>query len=266
MGFVSDDVPVFNLGTIDPRATGDAYQWALRSYFGRLNYNFNDKYLLEFNARYDGSSRYLPGRRYGFFPSASAGWRFTQENFFNNAGLAWLNEGKIRVSYGNLGGQYGANGTAYSEWYPYMPVLTSIGTMPIDNVLTTGLAQQVLANPLLEWETASMANIGLDLGFFNNRLTFTGDIFDRRTKNIQLRVPQLDILGLEVPDQNAGEVSNKGWEVSLGWREERNTFKYGFTAQLSDVRNKVVDLGGAPPTIADRIRQVGYPIDAYYGY
>jgi len=266
MGFVSDDVPVFNLGTIDPRATGDAYQWALRSYFGRLNYSFDNKYLLEFNARYDGSSRYLPGRQYGFFPSGSVGWRFTQEDFFNNAGLTWLNEGKIRVSYGDLGGQYGANGVAYSEWYPYIPVLTSIGTMPIGNVLTTGLAQQVLANPFLEWETASMGNIGIDLGFFNNKLTFTGDIFDRRTKNIQLRVPQPDILGLEVPDQNAGEVSNKGWEVSLGWREDKNTFKYGFTAQLSDVRNKVVDLGGAPATIADRIRQVGYPIDAYYGY
>ncbi|MGV3588384.1 MAG: SusC/RagA family TonB-linked outer membrane protein [Adhaeribacter sp.] len=267
LGFVSDDVPVFNLGTLDPRATGDAYQWALRSYFGRLNYSFADKYLLEFNARYDGSSRYLPSRRYGFFPSASVGWRFTQEEFFANTGaLSWLNEGKLRVSYGDLGGQYGADGVAYSEWYPFVPVLTSIGTMPIGNILTTGLAQQVLANPYLEWETASMANFGLDLGFFNNKLTFTGDIFDRRTKNIQLRVPQPDILGLDVPDQNAGEVSNKGWEVSLGWREDKNAFRYGFTAQLSDVRNKVVNLGGAPPTISDRIRQVGYPIDAYYGY
>ncbi len=267
MGFVSDEVPVFDLGSIDPRATGDAYQWALRSYFGRVNYSFSDKYLLEVNARYDGSSRYLPSRRYGFFPSASVGWRFTQENFIaNSSALSWLSEGKIRASYGDLGGQYGANGPAYSEWYPFIPVLTSVTTMPIGNQLTNGLAQQVLANPLLEWETARMGNIGLDLAFLSNRLTFSGDLFDRRTKNIQLKVPQPDILGLQVPDQNAGEVSNKGWEVSLGWREQKKDFRYGFVAQLSDVRNKVVNLGGAPATIADRMRQVGYPIDAYYGY
>jgi len=267
MGFVSDEVPIFNLGTIDPRASGDAYQWALRSYFGRVNYDFNDKYLLEVNARYDGSSRYLPSRRYGFFPSASVGWRFTQENFFaNSSAMSWLSEGKIRASYGNLGGQYGSDQGAYAEWYPYVPAVVPVSTMPIGNILTTGLAQQVLANPFLEWETANMANIGIDLGMLNNRLTFSADLFDRRTKAIQLKVPQPDILGLEVPDQNAGEVSNKGWEISLGWRESRNSFQYGISANLSDVRNEVVSLGGAPATIADRIRQLGYPIDAYYGY
>ncbi len=265
--FPSDDVPVFNLGFDNPNATGDAYQYALRSWFGRLNYDFNEKYLLELNVRYDGSSRYEKDRRYGTFPSASAGWRFTQENFMKHAGLSrWLNEGKVRVSYGSLGNQYGADGTAYSEWYPYQQVLTGVATMPIGNILTRGVAQTNLANPLLRWEKVNMLNIGIDLAFLNNRLSFTGDWFDKRTMDVQLKVPQPDVLGLEVPDQNAGDISNKGWELALGWTDQIGEVSYGVNAQLSDVRNKVLNLGGAPPTLADRIRQVGYPIDAFYGY
>jgi TonB-linked SusC/RagA family outer membrane protein len=265
--FVSDDVPVFNLGSDNPNATGDAYQYALRSWFGRVNYDYKEKYLLEFNFRYDGSSRYSPDERYGAFPSASAGWRFTQEHFLkDNSSMQWLNEGKLRVSYGDLGNQYGADGTAYSEWYPYQQVVTGVTTMPIGNVQTRGLAQTNLANPLLRWEKVNMLNFGIDLAFLNNRLSFTGDWFNKRTMDIQLKVPQPDVLGLEVPDQNAGNVSNKGWELSLGWNDHIKDFTYGLTAQLSDVRNKVVDLGGAPPVLDNRIRQIGYPIDAFYGY
>ncbi|WP_217602728.1 TonB-dependent receptor [Chitinophaga sp. GbtcB8] len=265
--FSSDDVPVFNLGSDNPNATGDGYQYALRSWFGRLNYDFNEKYLLELNVRYDGSSRYSPDRRYGTFPSASAGWRFTQENFVKSSSISrWLSEGKLRASYGSLGNQYGADGSAYSEWYPYMQVLTGVGTMPIGNILTRGVAQTNLANPLLRWEKVNMLNIGLDLAFFNNRLSVSADWFDKQTKDVQLKVPQPDILGLEVPDQNAGDVSNKGWELSVGWTDQIKDFSYGFTAQLSDVRNKVLNLGGAPPVLDNRILQVGYPINAFYGY
>ncbi|GEO05731.1 SusC/RagA family TonB-linked outer membrane protein [Adhaeribacter aerolatus] len=265
--FVSDDVTVFNLGAANPIASGDAYQYALRSYFGRVNYNFDERYLLELNVRYDGSSRYAPGNRYGSFKSGSLGWRFTQESFLNlPQHLPWLNEGKLRVSYGDLGNQYGADGPAYSEWYPYIRSINSVSTMPIGNILTNGLAQTILANPLLQWEKVTMLNAGIDLTFLDNRLTFTGDWFDKRTVDVQLKVPQPDVLGLTVPDQNAGEISNKGWEASLGWNDERNGFRYGATVQVSDVRNEVVNLGGAPPVIADRIRQVGYPIDAFYGY
>jgi len=265
--FPSDEVPAFNLGSDNPNATGDGYQYALRSWFGRLNYDFDEKYLLELNVRYDGSSRYAPDRRYGTFPSASVGWRFTQEDFIKNSGLAsWLSEGKLRASYGSLGNQYGANGIAYSEWYPYLEVLTGVSTMPIGDILTRGMAQTNLANPLLRWEKVNMLNLGLDLAFFRNRLTLSADWFDKRTTDIQLKVPQPDVIGLEVPDQNAGEVSNKGWELSLGWTDQIGEVSYGFTAQLSDVRNKMLNLGGAPPVLDDRILQVGYPINAFYGY
>jgi TonB-linked SusC/RagA family outer membrane protein len=266
--FPSDDVPIFNLGSDNPNVTGDAYQYALRSWFGRINYDYNEKYLLELNMRYDGSSRYESNLRYGTFPSASAGWRFSRENFIkDNTAFRWLNEGKLRASYGVLGNQYGADAQdSYAEWYPYMDVLTGVGTMPIGNILTRGVAQITLANPLLRWEKMSMLNFGIDLAFLNNRLTFTGDWFDKRSKDIQMKKPMPDVLGLQVPDQNIGEVSNKGWEISLGWADHINEVTYGFTAQLSDVRNKVVNLGGAPPVLDNRILQVGYPIEAFYGY
>ena len=183
-----------------------------------------------------------------------------------NPALPWLSEGKLRASYGDLGNQYGADGPAYSEWYPYIRSINSVSTMPIGNILTNGLAQTILSNPLLQWEKVTMLNLGIDLAFLDNRLTFTGDWFDKRTVDVQLKVPQPDVLGLTVPDQNAGEISNKGWETSLGWNDQRDGFRYGATVQLSDVQNEVINLGGAPPVIADRIRQVGFPIDAFYGY
>ncbi len=269
--FVSNDVPILDLGSANPLAAGNAYHYALLSYFGRLNYDYAEKYLFELNMRYDGSSRYAPGKRYGAFPSASAGWRFTKEKFMQNSGLPeWLNEGKLRGSYGTLGNQYGADGPGYSEWYPYIGVIGAAGTastnMPIGNTTTTGLAQSVLANPTLQWEKVNMLNVGLDLGLFNSRLSITADWFNKRTTGVQLKVPQPDVIGLTVPDQNAGTVSNKGWEISAGWNDRLGDFRYGLIAQLSDVKNQVTDLGGVPPTIADRIRQVGYPIDAFYGY
>ncbi|MCX2575092.1 TonB-dependent receptor [Pedobacter sandarakinus] len=263
---VSDDVPVLNIGSLNPTATGDAYQYALQSLFSRINYDYDGKYLFEFNLRYDGSSRYAPGHKWGIFPSVSVGWRFSEENFIKSQDQNWFSDGKIRASYGSLGNQYGADGPAYSEWYPYIKVLNSVGTMPIGNILTTGFAQTILSNPLLQWEKATMLNVGLDLAFFNNRLTFTGDWFNKKTVDIQLKVPQPDVIGLTVPDQNAGAISNKGYELSLGWNDKIGEFKYGFTAQFFDIKNKVTDLGGVPPTIGDRIRQVGNPLDAFYGY
>ena len=269
--FVSNDVPILDLGSANPLAGGNAYRYALLSYFGRLGYDYSEKYLVEFNMRYDGSSRYAPDKRFGVFPSASAGWRFTKEGFMQNSRLLnWLNEGKLRGSYGTLGNQYGADGPGYSEWYPYIGVIGAAGTastnMPIGNTTTTGLAQSVLANPNLQWEKVNMLNVGLDLGLLNSRLSITADWFNKQTTGVQLKVPQPDVIGLTVPDQNAGTISNKGWEVAVGWNDRIGSFRYGLNAQLSDVKNQVTDLGGVPPTIADRIRQVGYPIDAFYGY
>lgn len=265
-GFVDDNVPVQNLGTANFTTSGDAYQYATQGVFSRLNYDFSEKYLLEMNLRYDGSSRYAKGHRWGLFPSVSAGWRFSQENFLQKPVFNWLSDGKLRASYGTLGNQFGANGSAYSEYYPYINTIGSVSTAPIGSVLTSAFAQTVLSNPFLEWEKASMLDLGVDLAFLNNRLIFTGDWFNKKTTDIQIKVPQPDILGLAVPDQNAGGMSNKGYELALGWNDKIKTFKYGVTAIFFDIKNKVTDLGGVPPTIGDRIRQIGYPLNAFYGY
>ncbi|RYD97047.1 MAG: TonB-dependent receptor [Sphingobacteriales bacterium] len=266
--FVDDNVPVLNLGTSNFNAGGDAYQYATQGVFGRLNYDYSEKYLLELNLRYDGSSRYAEGHRWGVFPSVSAGWRFTEESFIKRNTMNWLSDGKIRASYGTLGNQFGADGSAYSEYYPYANTIGSVATAPIGNgsAPTSAFAQTILSNPLLEWEKASMLNLAVDLSFLNNRLSFTGEWFNKKISDIQIKVPQPDILGLAVPDQNAGGMSNKGYELSLGWNDRIKDFKYGVTAMLFDIKNKVTDLGGVPPTIGDRIRNVGYPLNAFYGY
>ena len=263
---VSDDVPVQNIGTANQTNGGDAYQYALQSLFGRVNYDYKEKYLLEFNMRYDGSSRYLADRRWAIFPSVSAGWRFASEPFINSLFGKWLSDGKIRASYGLLGNQFGADGPAFSEWYPYLGVINSVGTMPIGNVLTTGMAQTILSNPALRWEKSKMLNVGVDLAFLNSRLTFTGDWFDKKTIDIQLKQQLPDVLGLTVPDQNVGTISNRGIELALGWKDNIGAVSYGITAIYFNTNNKIEYLGNSTPVQADRIRWVGYPLDAFYGY
>lgn len=262
--FLTEEVPVLNIGAENQRSSGDAYHWAIRSVFGRLNYDFNNKYLLEVNARYDGSSRFAADKRWGLFPSVSAGWRFTEEDFLQGI-KSVVEEGKIRASWGNIGNQWGVNGAAYSEYYPYIPVINAVGTMPIGNELTAAFAQTVLANTNLTWETATMTNLGLDLYFLDNRLSFTGDIYRKRTKDILIKVPLPAVVGLQVPDQNAGIVENRGWEVNLGWQDSKGDFNYSLNFNLADVKNEVISLGDAPPSYGTQIRAVGYPIDAYYG-
>ncbi|WP_168196315.1 SusC/RagA family TonB-linked outer membrane protein [Echinicola soli] len=263
--FLTEDVPALDLGT-NPiqNSSGDGYQWALRSGIARLNYDFKGKYLLELNGRYDGSSRLSKENRYKFFPSFSAGWRFTDEGFLSGLKKV-LYDGKARVSYGGLGNQYLSNMTGYAEYYAYLPVLTDVGSMPIGNQRTNGFAQTVSAGTNLSWETVQMLNIGLDLYFFEGRLSFVGDWFNKQTKNILLQVPQPDVLGISPSDVNAGSIENKGWEASLNWKDQIKDFNYGLTFQISDVKNKVLDMGDTPPAYGTNVNLVGYPSGSYYG-
>ena len=257
----SQDVPSLNIGTENQLNGGGAAHNALQSLFGRVNYSFRSRYLSEVNFRYDGSSRFAPNVRWNLFTSASLGWVFSEEEFFK--GLTRVVEsGKIRASYGSQG-----NDRVGSD-YAYLATLGPVNNIfPIGNAYTIGYRQQSIPNKLLTWESVIKKNIGLDLVFLRGRLGVTMDVFENNTNDILLSVPLPDVLGVgsAYPPQNAGKVQNRGWEVQTSWRDQTGTFRYGIHANLSDVRNEVVNLGGVPPTIGDRIRMVGEPIDAFYG-
>lgn len=264
--FLSEDVPALDLGTNPVQNNGgDGYHWALRSGIARLNYDYKGKYLLELNGRYDGSSRLSEENRYKFFPSLSAGWRFSDEGFFEGLKKV-VYDGKARVSFGELGNQYLSDMTGFAEYYAYLPVLNDVVTMPIGDQRTNGFAQTISAGTNLSWETVQMLNIGLDLYFFEGKLSFTGDWFNKQTKDILLRVPQPSVLGITPSDINAGAVENRGWELSLDWQDQIKEFRYGANFQLSDVQNKVLDMGDTPPAYGTDVNLVGYASKSYYGF
>ena len=256
--------PTLNLGDPQTMSNASSYSsWAIRSGFGRVSYNWNERYLLEGNLRYDLSSRFHKSNRSGLFPSVSAGWRISEENFMA-ATRTYLDNLKIRASWGMLGNQY-----VGSSNYPYLSVLQAYtsGVSMIGANATTGYVQSTLSNPNLSWEKIKMLDLGFDLAMFSNRLTFSFDWYNKDTDGILLKLNYPAQMGAKPSEQNAGKVNNKGWEMDLNWRSQAGEFMYGIGFNLSDVKNKIVDLGGnAPDLSGNQIRMVGYPIDAFYGY
>ncbi|SKB88339.1 TonB-linked outer membrane protein, SusC/RagA family [Sphingobacterium nematocida] len=239
------------------RTGGNSTHWSLRSLFGRINYNYKEKYLFEANARYDGSSRFGKGNKYSFFPSFSAGWRLSQESFMQDI-LPTINDMKLRASWGKLGNQD-------IGLYPFAAFVT-IGdnNYVFDDRIYTGAALLTMANPEIKWETTTVTDIGVDLQLWKS-FSLTADYFYRKTTDIllQLDIPKTN--GLGAPYQNAGVMENKGWEVSLGYRNQVNSFKYGVTVNLSDVKNKVLDMRGVQRT-GLQVNHEGYPMNSLYGY
>lgn len=261
---ITEQDPALNLGDASTMSNdASSSRWALRSGFGRISYNYDERYLLEANLRYDLSSRFHKSNRGGWFPSVSAGWRLSEERWMQFAKPVFDNI-KIRASWGMLGNQY-----VGSSEYPYLSVLKSFNSEVslIGANATTGYAQSILANPNLSWEQIKMFDVGVDLAMLGNRLTFSFDWYDKDTEGILLQLNYPAQIGAKPSEQNAGKVNNKGWEIDLGWREQRGDFFYGIGFNLSDVKNKIVDLAGNAPDLSGyQIRMVGYSIDAFYGY
>ena len=256
--------PTLNLGDPSTMSNNATYSsWALRSGFGRVSYNYDVRYLLEANIRYDLSSRFHKSVRGGWFPSVSAGWRISEEQFMSFA-KPYVDNLKIRGSWGMLGNQY-----VGSSDYPYMSVLEAFtsGLSLIGTSATTGYVPSTLANPNLTWEHIKMVNAGVDVALLQNRLTMSFDWFNKDTEGILLKLNYPAQIGPKPSEQNAGKVNNRGWEFDLNWRDQRGEFYYGIGFNISDVKNRIVDLAGNAPDLSGyQIRMVGYPIDAFYGY
>ena len=255
--YVLPEYPILDGGSaLNQQAKGTAEEWALQSLFSRFNYNYRGKYLLELNARYDGSSRFSEGNKYGFFPSASAGWRISEEGFFS--GLKKIvNEAKLRVSWGKLGNQN--IGT-----YPSVTAMV-LESMAMGKQIVNTAALNDMSNKNISWESTEEKNIGIDLTLFNN-LSITADYYRRRTRDILLLLDIPLIIGLNRPNQNAGTVDNNGWELGLSYKGNVKDFNYNVSFNLSDVKNTVVDMRGINQTSNLTVHREGYSISSLFGY
>ncbi|NIG56025.1 TonB-dependent receptor [Chitinophaga sp. Cy-1792] len=194
---------------------GNSTAEGLRSYIGRINYSAYDKYLLELNFRSDGSSKFLPGHQFGFFPSAAAGWRFAEEEFIKRYTSNWLSNGKFRASYGTLGNNSGVGRYEQQE-------TLAMAAYYLDKDIAKGFVNKKMVNRDLTWETTSVFNLGLDLGFFNSRLNAELDYYDRLTTNMN-RPSDLSYLltgAYTAPRKNIGNLRNRGVELNLNWQDK----------------------------------------------
>ncbi len=272
-GFVNNDVDmrVLSAGTINPQVSGYPYGNSIASYFGRIGFDYNGKYIVAGNIRRDGSSRFADGYRWGTFPSASAAWRFTEENYFKDKQSNWLSDGKLRVSYGLIGNQNIGGGAYLSTYGSSIYDRYEFGN---ENTPFIGAGRQSTGNTVLKWETSKQLDIGLDLSFFNGRLNLAADYFDKKIDNMLLIVPLPTTLGYPTsPYSNAGNMQNKGWEFELAYNNNIGAFKYSVNGNISAYRNKVTKLGNGEPIFATAHlgevftkTEVGMPVGYYYGY
>ncbi|WNJ21069.1 TonB-dependent receptor [Pontibacter sp. G13] len=209
---------------------------SLASAFGRINYSYASKYLLTVNVRYDGSSRFLPEHRWGLFPSFSAGWNVRNEAFMDQ--VNFVSELKLRGGWGQVGNQNSAPN------YGYVTTVTPDQLYVFNDQIVQGFIPTQLSNPELKWETTEMLNIGVDAGFFDDRLLFTGDFFIKNTRDMIVNVPIPNYVGAAAPRVNAGDMQNIGWEASLNYRQLENDFTYDVSLNFTQILNEVVSLGG----------------------
>ena len=224
---VSDEIPSLNTGTGKKNTWDDINEWVNMGLFGRLNYNYKERYLLEINARYDGTSKFPDGKRWGFFPSVSGGWNIAKEEFFNEEKINTL---KLRASFGSLGNQQVANYLFFSQ----VPIHSNLRFL-IDGDRPNYIGAPGLVSNNLAWITAETFDIGLDVAALNNRLDFSFDWYNRKTFDMIGPANALpSVLGTGVPKTNNADMVTRGFEATVGWKDKIDDFNYSLKFNLSD--------------------------------
>ena len=262
VNMVASDFPDDNITTLNAGLVNSGYTenttWTLFSYFARVNYSFKNKYLIAASFRRDGSSRFGKDNKYGTFPSVSVGWRVTEENWMKNQKI--FSDLKLRVSYGGTGNFQIPNYSSYS--------LLNSANYLYSNVIANGLTPATAPNPNIGWEKTTQWNIGLDMGFFNNRLTLGIDYYKSVTDGLLLDVPVLAASGFTTSLQNIGKVNNKGIELSVKADVGNNDFNWRPSFNFSKNKSKVLKLGPNQEQIlqGNNLTKVGGEIGSFYVY
>lgn len=262
-GFPDDEITTLNLGTTLTSGTSTASEWGLLSYLARVNTSWNEKYLLSASIRRDGSSRFGADRRWGWFPAISVGWRIAEEDFMQS--IPQLNELKIRVSYGVAGnndiGDYASIGTLASSNY----------VLGQAQAVASGFSPGSFSNRVLSWERKYTLDLGLDVAFFQNRISAALDFYSADSRDLLLNVQVPAISGFSNALQNIGAVRNYGAELEVSTKNTVGRFKWTTTANLTHNRNKVIEMDrsgapiyGAAAGFNVTKTEVGSPIGSYY--
>lgn len=240
------------------KATGSASEWGLRSFFGRINYAYMDKYLLEINARYDGTSRFPSEGRWGLFPSVSLGWRVSEESFIKD-NVSWIDNLKLRLSYGELGNQNIGN-------YPYQNTISLGVNYPFGNSMYSGASVSTLANQNITWEKTAVFDLGFDLTILRGRFDFTFDFFSKKTSDILYNISASNILGMTPSEINAASVKNTGVEFAMNYHAQLGNFKLHISPNFSYFHNQVASLANGKNQDIDQGLFVGESLNSIYGY
>ena len=234
---VTGEVPELNLTQANQNAWNSKQERAVAGFFGRINYNWKERYMVEANLRYDGSSRFVGDKRWGLFPSFSAGWNIAREKFFEpfTQSIGTL---KLRGSWGQLGN----NNT--DNWYPFYQTLTTgvVNSKWVINGAQQNTAQlPAIVSDVLTWETVESWDVGLDFGLFNNRLTGSIEYYTRYTRDMVGPAPTLPaVLGADAPRVNNADMKSYGWELDISWRDRIKDFNYGIRFNLADNQDKIL--------------------------